>query len=244
MASVTDRKRSEVRIRIIEVFAFLLFQPTHHRIGHRRHNHLNADLKGTIEQYDETQCGIFPDSVKRNGIENQTVDTLPAEGRADGTGPQIFAMGEQFHLCHHIGIDKIAHPKRDDGSYHNTPGITEYGFERGLQGNIKRLSAGHRQAYDDGTHDGGKQDGEKTRPDHLAGPRIAIHFRQHITKDVTNGKKDIARTKYQNAPDQGQPAEINLADFGRTNQIGTDQYRDEARHQVIVVTIMTMAIMR
>src|SRR5690606_41724110 len=90
-----DVERAEIRIRVVIVFAFCLFEEGDKTVRDRRHDDFPSDLQEIIPDHDFHDEGSFPDSKKRDGIEDERTDDFPPDRRTDRALPKVFSRSEE-----------------------------------------------------------------------------------------------------------------------------------------------------
>ena len=228
--SVLQGERREVRLPVVPVLVLLALEPADDRVGHRREDDLDRDLERPVEGNNFDHRPGLPGPEKGNRIEEGAVDELADRSRADRAGPEMTPLGPDLHLRHDIAVHEVAAPEGDDRRDDDPPRAPEDDLQGRLDHGIEGLLRIPRHVNHDEPHDRREDHRDEARPDDFARAGVAIDLGQHVAEDVRDGKEKVPGTE------RHAEEETRLA---RSNQVRTEQDRHEARHDKVVVAIMT-----
>ena len=172
----------------------------------------------------ERTSGRRPVAEEGEGIEDEAVDGLPHDGRADGAGPEAAALGPDLHLREHVAVAELAAEVGHQRGEHDARG----GAEDRLVGGLVGPALGGREGEDDRAHDRGEDEGAEAGPDHPAGPRVAVHLGEHVAEDVADGEEEHPRAELEAAE---------LRHLGGADHVRAEQHGHEGRHHELVVLV-------
>jgi hypothetical protein len=214
---------------VVPVLVLPALQPADDGVGHRGEDDLDGDLERPVEGDDLHHRPGLPGPEKGNRIEEGAVNELADRGRADRAGPEMAPLGPDFHLRHDIAVHEVAAPEGDDRRDDDPPCAPEDDLQGRLDHGIEGFIRIPWHMDHEEPHDGREDHRDETGPDDFARARVAIDLGQHVAEDVGNREEEVSGA-------EGQAEEATC--FAWPDQVRAKQYRHEARHDEVVVTVV------
>ena len=90
--SALEAEGREIGVGVERIDAFGLLQLRAGPVGERGHEHLDEHLEQPVGEHHGKECPGTPDAEEREWVEDQAVDALADEGRADEAQPEVAAL--------------------------------------------------------------------------------------------------------------------------------------------------------
>src|ERR1051325_4669066 len=110
---VLEGKRVEVSLPVVIVLVLSALEEADDGVGHGRHYNLHHGLEAPVEEHAADKVLGRPESVEGDGVEDEAVETLADDGRADGAGPEPPAARENLHFGQDVGVGEVTGPEGD-----------------------------------------------------------------------------------------------------------------------------------
>ena len=103
-------------IPVVNVFAFVLLEPSDDKGGKREKDDLIDGLKDKLQQQLVQQFLPCQDSKESDGEEQQGICCFSGDGTQDESSGKLLPSGPYLHATEHPGIDETSGKESDAGS--------------------------------------------------------------------------------------------------------------------------------